>query len=69
MEFSIKTLAPDRAKAGCLVLGVYAGGSLSRAARKRHLKQLKVTGASAVITGKASLEGCFTVEEALEALT
>ena len=33
MEFSIKTLAPDRAKAGCLVLGVYAGGSLSRAAQ------------------------------------
>jgi len=33
VEFSIKTLAPDRAKAGCLVLGVYAEGSLSRAAQ------------------------------------
>ena len=33
MEFSIKTLAPERAKTGCLVLGVYAGSSLSRAAQ------------------------------------
>ena len=33
MEFSIKTLAPERAKTGCLVLGVYQGGALTRAAQ------------------------------------
>ena len=33
MEFSIKSLAPERAKTGCLVLGVYAGGALSRTAQ------------------------------------
>jgi len=33
VEFSIKTLTPERAKTGCLVLGVFAGGSLSRAAQ------------------------------------
>jgi phosphoribosylformimino-5-aminoimidazole carboxamide ribotide isomerase len=34
----------------------------------RDLEQLKGTGASSVITGKALLDGCFTVEEALEVL-
>ncbi|MGH8748088.1 MAG: leucyl aminopeptidase [Burkholderiales bacterium] len=33
MEFSIKTLAPERAKTGCLVLGVHPGGALTRAAQ------------------------------------
>jgi leucyl aminopeptidase len=33
VEFSIKTLAPERAKTGCLVLGVYPGGALTRAAQ------------------------------------
>jgi len=33
VEFSIKTLAPERAKTGCLVLGVFAGGALPRAAQ------------------------------------
>ena len=33
MEFSIKSLAPERAKTGCLVLGVYQGGALTRAAQ------------------------------------
>ncbi len=33
VEFSIKTLAPERAKTGCLVLGVHPGGALTRAAR------------------------------------
>jgi len=47
-------------------LEVQASGGVSGL---RDLKQLKITGASAVITGKALLEGCFTVEEALEALT
>ena len=32
------------------------------------LEQLKPTGASGVITGKALLDGRFTVKEALEAL-
>lgn len=35
----------------------------------RDLQQLKETGAAAVITGKALLEGCFTVQEALEVLS
>ena len=35
----------------------------------RDLQQLKATGAAAAITGKALLEGCFTVQEALEALS
>ena len=33
MEFSIKSISPERAKTGCLVLGVYAGGALTRAAQ------------------------------------
>lgn len=33
VEFSIKTLAPERAKTGCLVLGVHPGGALTRAAQ------------------------------------
>ncbi len=33
MEFSIKTLAPERAKTGCLVLGVYPDGGLTQAAQ------------------------------------
>jgi leucyl aminopeptidase len=33
VEFSIKTLAPERAKTGCLVLGVYPGGGLTQAAQ------------------------------------
>ena len=47
-----------------LVNRLSAGG----VAGLRDLKQLKETGAAAVITGKALLEGCFTVQEALEAL-
>ena len=35
----------------------------------RDLQNLKATGAAAVITGKALLEGCFTVQEALEVLS
>ena len=46
-------------------LQVQASGGVSGL---RDLQQLKATGASAAITGKALLEGCFTVEEALEAL-
>ena len=34
----------------------------------RDLEQLKETGVAAAITGKALLEGCFTVQEALEVL-
>ncbi|GAB4122254.1 MAG: leucyl aminopeptidase [Sideroxydans sp.] len=33
MEFSIKQVAPDLAKGGCVVVGVYEGGKLSRAAQ------------------------------------
>jgi len=33
VEFSIKSLAPERARTGCLVLGVYPGGTLTQAAR------------------------------------
>src|SRR5258708_451215 len=34
MEFSIKTLSPEKAKAGCLVLGVYKEKELSAPARR-----------------------------------
>src|SRR5512135_2958705 len=33
VEFSIKSISPERAKSGCLVLGVHAGGALTRAAQ------------------------------------
>ena len=33
MEFSIKKLAPETAKAGCIVVGVHQGGELTQAAR------------------------------------
>ena len=33
MEFSIKAFGPEKKKAGCLVLGVWQGGSLTRAAQ------------------------------------
>lgn len=46
-------------------LEVQASGGVSGL---RDLQQLKGTGAAAVITGKALLEGCFTVQEALETL-
>jgi leucyl aminopeptidase len=34
MEFSIKALAPEAAKTGCVVLGVHAGGDLTPPARR-----------------------------------
>ena len=34
MEFSIKTLSPETAKAGCVVLGVHSGQELTPAARR-----------------------------------
>jgi leucyl aminopeptidase len=34
MQFSIKTLAPEAAKAGCVVLGVHAGQELTPAAKR-----------------------------------
>jgi leucyl aminopeptidase len=34
MEFSIKTLSPETAKMGCVVLGVYKGGELTAPARR-----------------------------------
>ncbi|HEV3009766.1 MAG TPA: leucyl aminopeptidase, partial [Burkholderiales bacterium] len=34
MEFSIKTLSPETAKTGCVVVGVYQGGELTAAARR-----------------------------------
>jgi leucyl aminopeptidase len=34
VEFSIKTLSPETAKTGCVVLGVYQGGELTAAARR-----------------------------------
>jgi len=46
-------------------LQVQASGGVSGL---RDLQQLKTTGAAAVITGKALLEGCFTVQEAMETL-
>ena len=47
-------------------LEVQASGGVSGL---HDLRQLQTTGAAAVITGKALLEGCFTIEEALEALS
>lgn len=46
-------------------LEIQASGGVSGL---RDLRQLKTTGVAAAITGKALLEGCFTLEEALEAL-
>ena len=34
MEFSIKTLSPETAKTGCVVVGVHQGGDLTAAARR-----------------------------------
>jgi leucyl aminopeptidase len=34
MEFSIRSLSPESAKSGCVVLGVYAGGELTAPARR-----------------------------------
>jgi len=34
VEFSIKTLSPEAAKVGCVVVGVYQGGGLTAAARR-----------------------------------
>ena len=34
MEFSTKTLSPETAKTGCVVVGVYQGGDLTAAARR-----------------------------------
>jgi leucyl aminopeptidase len=34
VEFSIKTLSPETAKVGCVVVGVYEGGELTAAARR-----------------------------------
>jgi leucyl aminopeptidase len=34
VEFSIKTLSPEAAKTGCIVLGVHSGGTLTPAARR-----------------------------------
>ena len=34
MEFSTKTLSPETAKTGCVVLGVFQGGELTEAARR-----------------------------------
>jgi leucyl aminopeptidase len=34
VEFSIKTLSPETAKTGCVLLGVYQGGELTAAARR-----------------------------------
>jgi len=47
-------------------LEIQASGGVSGL---RDLEQLRDTGAAAVITGKALLEGCFTVQEALEILS
>ena len=33
MEFSIRALAPEKAKTGCLVLAVFSGGNLTRTAQ------------------------------------
>ena len=46
-------------------LEIQASGGVSGL---RDLAQLKATGVAAAITGKALLEGCFSIEEALEAL-
>lgn len=50
----------------CPGLEIQASGGVSGL---RDLRQLVGTGVAAAITGKALLEGCFTVTEALEALS
>jgi phosphoribosylformimino-5-aminoimidazole carboxamide ribotide isomerase len=46
-------------------LEIQASGGVSGL---RDLEQLRATGVAAAITGKALLEGCFSIEEAMELL-
>jgi len=46
-------------------LEIQASGGVSGL---RDLERLRDTGVSAAITGKALLEGCFSIEEAMELL-
>jgi leucyl aminopeptidase len=54
MEFSIKTLSPETAKTGCVVLGVYADKELTPAARRVDQKSRgELKAALADLSGKA----------------
>src|SRR5687768_11190968 len=54
MEFSIKTLSPETAKTGCVVLGVYAAKELTSAARRVDQKSRgALKAALADLSGKA----------------
>src|SRR4051812_14985428 len=52
MEFSIKTLSPESAKTGCVVLGVYADKELTAPARRVDQKS-----GSALRSALADLSG------------
>ncbi len=54
MEFSIKTLSPERTRTGCLVLGVHPGGVLTRAAQ---LADRAARGALREVLAKGDLSG------------
>ncbi len=54
MEFSIKTLSPETAKTGCVVLGVYSENELTAPARRVDQKSRGALGAAlADLSGKA----------------
>jgi len=54
MEFSIKTLSPETAKTGCVVLGVYAEKELTAPARRvDHSSKGALSAALTDLSGKA----------------
>ena len=61
MEFSIKALSPEKKKTGCLVLGVWQGAALTRAAQladkasKRHIAGVLARGDLSGRTGSTLL--------------
>src|SRR5213076_578854 len=51
MEFSIKKLAPETAKAGCIVVGVHQAGELTQAARAALRDLSGKTGSTLLLRG------------------
>jgi len=54
VEFSIKTVSPERARTGCLVLGVHPGGTLTHAAQ---IADRAARGALREVLSKGDLSG------------
>ncbi|HEX7249345.1 MAG TPA: M17 family peptidase N-terminal domain-containing protein, partial [Burkholderiales bacterium] len=54
MEFSIKALSPEKAKAGCVVVGIYQEKELTASARRvDQASKGKLRAALPDLTGKA----------------